>query len=245
MMSYRISGLFFIAFVALNYSAATSEKNIAIQDIEGGAKRIFGERPANPIIIQTNQSKEQKSALGANRIATGEGFEDALALGNSARDAIPPRYADAEKAYKLAAELNPNEPRPYIGMGNILYDQQRYLEAAKMYRQALSLLRASGKAQGPRERGLRMSADELARMQANYHAHLGTCLLSANRVSEAETEFLEAIEYSSKDARWYALLGYAYLLQNRFGEASSEFQTAIRLDPNKSIYREMLKSVTQ
>ena len=246
-MLFRIGGLVFIAFVALSYPAAIRNKNAGLQDIEGGARRIFDERPANPIIIQTTQSNEPRTASSANRTVTNESVEDALALGNSARDANPPRYVDAEKAYRLAARLNPNDARSYIGMGNIMYDQHRYVEAAKMYRQALALLSTSDGGKGRRavERRLRLSTDELTRIQANYHAHLGTCLLLASQISEAETQFLEAIRYSTKDARWYALLGYTYFLQNRLAEASSEFKTAIRLDPNTSIYREMLKSVTR
>lgn len=247
MVIYRIAGLLFIAFIALSGPAAIRNNKAGLQDIEGGARRIFGERPANPIIIQTTQSNESRTASSANTTVNNEGVEDALALGNSARDANPPRYVDAEKAYRLAARLNPKDARSYIGMGNIMYDQHRYVEAAKMYRQALALLSTSDSDKGrrPGERRLRLSTDELARIQANYHAHLGTCLLLANQISEAETEFLEAIRYSTKDARWYALLGYTYFLQNKLAEASSEFKTAIRLDPNSSIYREMLKSVPQ
>jgi Flp pilus assembly protein TadD len=244
MMLLRLSRLVLIAFLVVNYSAATESRNVNLQDIEGGARRIFAERPANPITHQTSQSKEQRSASEADKTVTNEGVEDALALGNSARDANPPRYADAEKAYRLAAKINPSDARSYIGMGNILYDQRHYLDAAKMYRQALSLMSAAGKRQRTGERGLRVDP-ELARRQASYHAQLGTCLLLANRVSEAETEFLEAIRYASKDARLYALLGYSYFLQKRFNEASSEFKTAIRLDPNNPVYGELLKSVTK
>jgi Flp pilus assembly protein TadD len=244
MMLCRLGGLIFIAF-ALSYAAAINNKNAELQDIEGGARRIFSERPANPMIVQTTQSNEHRTASGTNTTVTNDGVEDALALGNSARDAHPPRYDDAEKAYRLAARLNPNDARSYIGMGNIMYDQHRYVEAAKMYRQALSLLSAVSKGRRPGERGLQLNGDELASIRANYHAHLGMCLLQANQMSKAETEFLEAIGYSSKDARWYALLGYTYFLQNRFGEASSEFKTAIQLAPNTPVYREMLKRVTQ
>ena len=247
MMSFRVCTLVLVAFVAVTHSAAMKNNNAALQDIEGGAKRIFGERPANPAILEIRQSSEQRNAKSANRTTTDEAVEDALALGNSARDANPPRYADADKAYRLAARLNPDDARSYIGLGNIMYDQHRYVEAAKMYRRALSLLAASasGKRRRGAERTVQVSADEHARIQANYHAQLGTCLLLANQIPEAEAEFLEAIRHSTKDARWYALLGYSYFLQNRLAEAASEFKTAIRLDPNTLVYREMLRMITQ
>jgi Flp pilus assembly protein TadD len=245
MILFRIGALVFFVFVTLSQSAAVKTGMARLQDIEGGARRIFGERPANPMIIQTTKSND-RSAASAKITETNEGFEDALALGNSARDDHPPRYSDAEKAYRLAAKLKPSDPRSYMGMGNVMYDQRKYVEAAKMYRQALTLLAAGSSAsRNSAERRVGLNADEVATIQASYHAHLGTCLLLAYQIREAETEFLEAIRNNSKDARWYALLGYTYFLQKRFDEAASEFKTAIRLDPNKSTYREMLKSVPQ
>ena len=218
----------------------------AYQDIDGGAKRIFAERPANPVASRTSQAKEQVTEPRISKAATDDAVDDALALGNSARDANPPRYEDAEKAYKLAARLNPHDERPYIGMANIMFDQHRYVEAAKMYRQALSLLAGSIKGNSARtgERVVSLKQDEFARVQARYHAQLGTCLLLNNQLPAAETEFVEAIRNFSKDARSYALLGYTYFLQNRFNEAASEFKTAIRLDPTTSVYRELLDTVS-
>ena len=246
MILFRIGALVFFVFVALSHSAAVKTEKARLQDIEGGARRIFGERPANPMIIQTTKPNDQRSAASAKITETNEGFEDALALGNSARDDHPPRYSDAEKAYRLAAKLKPSDPRSYMGMGNVMYDQHKYVEAAKMYRQALALLAAGNSASRKQvERRVGLKVDEVAHIQASYHAHLGTCLLLAEQIREAEIEFLEAIRNDSKDARWYALLGYTYFLQKRFDEAASEFKTAIRLDPNKSTYREMLKSVPQ
>src|SRR4029079_1263798 len=48
----------------------------------------------------------------------------------------PPRYEDSETAYRLAAKLDDRDPRPYLGLANLWYDQKNYQAAAKMYREA-------------------------------------------------------------------------------------------------------------
>ncbi len=68
-----------------------------------------------------------------------QSVEAALEHGNSARDSKPPDFAEAERAYKLAANLAPEDERPFIGLGNIYYDQKRDEEAITAYRKALEL----------------------------------------------------------------------------------------------------------
>jgi len=65
--------------------------------------------------VQSNQHRNgEQTRLRKPRQATRrpepqkeDMIEDAIALGNSARDSNPPRYEDAERAYKLAAKLEP------------------------------------------------------------------------------------------------------------------------------------------
>src|SRR5215216_6972198 len=94
---------------------------LASQDIVGGAAKIFG-KPRDPEI---RQSAPTRSPL-SKRANLSEAFEDALELGNSARHATPPRFRDAEIAYGIAARINPTDPRPFTGLGNILYDQHQF-----------------------------------------------------------------------------------------------------------------------
>jgi tetratricopeptide (TPR) repeat protein len=65
--------------------------------------------------------------------------EDAIEAGNNARDRKPPDYAEAERAYKIAAQLAPNDERAFTGLGNIHLDQQRVEEAVAAYRKATEL----------------------------------------------------------------------------------------------------------
>src|SRR5262245_15349321 len=79
------------------------------QDISGGAALIF-KRPENPTTRERETgTNKQRSA----RDDTNDKVEDAIALGNAARDRRPPDFDSAEKAYRLAWKLNPNDPRPY------------------------------------------------------------------------------------------------------------------------------------
>ncbi|MCM3870839.1 MAG: tetratricopeptide repeat protein [Pyrinomonadaceae bacterium] len=68
-----------------------------------------------------------------------EDVEDALEAGNTARDQKPPNYAEAERAYNLAAKLEPNDWRAFVGLGNIYLDQGRDEEAIPPYRRAVEL----------------------------------------------------------------------------------------------------------
>ncbi len=65
--------------------------------------------------------------------------EDAIEAGNDARDRKPPNYVEAERAYRLAAKLAPKDERPFIGLGNIYYDQKRDLEGIAAYRKAVEV----------------------------------------------------------------------------------------------------------
>jgi lipoprotein NlpI len=71
--------------------------------------------------------------------AVNEELEEAIAAGNNARDSKPPNFEEAEKAYRLAARIAPQDVRAYEGLGNIFIDQKRYAEAFEAYQQAVKL----------------------------------------------------------------------------------------------------------
>lgn len=68
-----------------------------------------------------------------------EDVEDAIEAGNTARDQKPPNYPEAERAYNLAAKLEPKDWRAFAGLGNIYLDQGRDEEAIAPYRRAVEL----------------------------------------------------------------------------------------------------------
>src|SRR5262245_49592868 len=69
-------------------------------------------------------------------------LEDALSLADDARSAG--RDEAAERGYLLAAKLVPSDPRPYLGLGYVYYNQKRYPEAEKAYARAAALSRGDG-----------------------------------------------------------------------------------------------------
>ncbi|MGB9181743.1 MAG: tetratricopeptide repeat protein, partial [Pyrinomonadaceae bacterium] len=151
-------------------------------------------------------------------------IEDAIALANSARDANPPRYEDAHRAYKLAAKLEPKDPRPYIGLGNILFDQKRYAEAAKAYLKALKLgvpKDVSGAGKPPK--GAQDAGNKAAyRIYPPYiffinsyqggelHAYVGVAFIQNRGWAKAESEFAQAIAQENKKSARFPSLKFPY-----------------------------------
>lgn len=232
---------------------------LASQDSLGGASLIFIAHPNNPPVRpkalrakpqQTSQpTPAPASAADKNSPATTDelsaAVEDALELGNSARDAEPPRYQDAEKAYRLAAKLDDHDPRPYLGLANLWYDQKNYQAAAKMYREATermtpkkpTMLGAfSSKVTGTVGSN-RISLSE----SAEAHQYLGNALLRAGLFAEAETELRLATTESYKNAQSYALLGYSFFQQKKYAEATAALKKALELAPNTEEYKKLLE----
>jgi tetratricopeptide (TPR) repeat protein len=221
------------------------------QDIAGGARLIFG-RPDNPPTHATGksqtgaQSSQQGGASSATTRLTDK-VDDAIALGNAARDREPPDLASAEKAYRLASKLDPRDPRPYVGLGNIYMDQGKYVEAAKSYREAIrvgvpSFRNWSGISS--RKTGMGVSSVD-NRSDARWHAYLATAWLGQQRAREGERELLDAISMEPGQAQWRALLGYSLFLQNRYTDAAAAYAVAVQLNPANDSYKRLLQEASR
>lgn len=176
--------------------------------------------------------------------------EDALALGNSLRNGK--RYADAERAYRLAAKLGPRDPRPHIGLANIYSDQRRFSEATAAYMRALELvkLRPSPTPRF-RPRARQAPAPDIAAvspaagtknhgaLNGEWHAYLGSALLQQGDHGRAAFEFKKAILQDKANAQWHALLGYTLLAQKRFTDAAGPLKLATELDDSNVEYRNL------
>ncbi len=203
------------------------------QDITGGARLIFGP-------TQNPQAKSSKKT--AQTSAQREQVNDALALGNAARDRKPPDFASAEKAYRLAWKLNPFDPRPYVGLGNLYMDQRKYGEAAKAYQDAIhfgAMDRRSGSG-SVATTAARPTTDGLTTI-AQWHAYRGMALLGEQNLRKAERELIDAIAMDPSKAEWRAGLGYCLFMQERFTEAADAYKEAIELQPNNDKYKQLLK----
>lgn len=222
------------------------------QDIAGGAAGIFG-RPDDPEVrrmpsragtSESQRSKDNKAKPSdpTTSNSSADAVEDALELANSARNSNPPRYRDAEIAYRLAAKLRPKDPRPIIGLGNIWYDQKQYAAAAAMYQQALTILSsAPGVGVTGTMRGQDVSLQR-RRNAALLHSYLGTAFVQAENFAAAQTEFDQSIAGDPANARWHALRGYTLMKQGKSVEARKAFQEALRLEPGNADYQKLLES---
>ncbi|MFN2516793.1 MAG: tetratricopeptide repeat protein [Pyrinomonadaceae bacterium] len=257
-----------LTFLSLSTGSASA------QDLPGGASIVFIQHPRNPLVrprrehSNTQRSGQSTPASGrtdgneAARVTREtDAVEDALALGNSARETKPPRYKDSERAYKLAAKLKPKDPRPYIGLANIWYDQKHYEEAAQMYRRAALLSRSNKIVLEPdfnkrsgrgglgsvtttaldSSRPVRPSVTAIAVQTGALHAYLGNALLQRKKFSEAEIELKNATLEDPDNAEWQALLGYSLFKQKRYAEASQALRAAVILAPDDASYKEILK----
>jgi Flp pilus assembly protein TadD len=179
--------------------------------------------------------------LPQSKIELKEETEDALALGNSARDAKPPRYEDAERAYKLAAKLSPKDPRPHIGLGNMYYDQKRYAEAAEHYKEALSLQQQQRKEEAIVGAivGAIIGIGRGMTEDANLHAYTGYSLIRQKKWDEAEVELKKATIVSN--AQFYALLGYAQFEQQKYDKAVFSYAEAVMIEPQNETYKGLLE----
>lgn len=68
-------------------------------------------------------------------------------------------------------------------------------------------------------------------------------LLSANRVTEAET-ILSRVAESERNAEWYFLMGHVMARKNWLGEARKYFEQACKMDPYNAEYRNTLNNLS-
>ena len=244
----------------------------ANKDLMGGADLIF-QRPPNP---PTNKRKKtgstaagaaqgqklapdgaakaevsstEKPAASANPPTAADSsdeVEDALSLGNAARDRQPPDLASAEKAYRLAWKLKPTDPRPFIGLGNVYLDQERYPEAAKAYKEAIRLttpktssVGAIGGLLGKKSGGgaIVSSSRPMSAEVSDWRVFAVAALLRQDKLLVAERELKSEIAADSTNARLRALLAYDLFTQKRYAAASETYKSALALDRNNDSYK--------
>lgn len=261
------------------------------QDLAQGTG-VFIQKPQNP---PARRPRQKRSAVrraraptperdatqvaasedGADAVAgaatTEDVMEDALWLGNEARDSEPPRYAEAERAYRLAAKLAPKDPRPHIGLGNIFWDQKRLDEAAVAYRNAVQLSspydakiaaevrrrereaaaeeRAARRRRSrfPGHRSVKRPSEEekffnaSAMMLGQGQAYLGATLMQKGNYAQAEAALKKATVLNPENPEWWALLGAAQIEQQKYVAARRSLRSALFLEPYEERYAELLK----
>lgn len=193
---------------------------------------------ARPVKIRPDSATEKPDKIN-------ESVEDALELGNAARDRKPPDLESAEMAYRLAWKLNPKEARALIGLGNVYFDQKRYSEAALAYREALKL--------GEQSRGFlafgtkgattstvskaSTSQDESA--SATLNGYLAASLMENGELAGAERHLLKSIQQDPENGEWQGLLGFNLYQQGRFTESLEFLTAAVKLAPENFSYQDI------
>ena len=192
-----------------------------------GSVNIFGVRSENPKVSKGKSNKNKlvskkiKAAKKNNKNDLSEKVDAALSEGNSARDANPPRYEDAERAYQKAITLVPKDSRAYLGLGNIYFDQKRYDEAEKAYRRAIEL----------------NPSDALAHVNLantlNKSALNKSGLNDLGPFKEAANAAQQAVELAPRDYRGHETLGWSKYYLKSYDEAESSFRLATALAPRE------------
>lgn len=245
-LSAAVSLIEGIALLSIVWSLSTltinAHQNPTRPDISGGAALIF-KRPENP---KTGRGEQATSKQKSSNDSLNDQVDDAIALGNAARDRKPPDLESAEKAYRLASKLNPRDPRPYLGLGNLYWDQRRYAEAAKAYRDALryiqrkialfaALFKGSvGAAIGKHE------PTDYESFVTQTQIYLAATLLQDHRFLSAERELRAVLIREQSGGEWNAMLGYSLSSQGRYTEASASYQSAVRAEPSNQTYKDLL-----
>ena len=119
-------------------------------------------------------------------------------------------WADAERHYQRAIELDPNLASAHEG-----YSQ--YLAAMGRMDQALSEI---------------MLAEQLDPLSLVIKIHKGLVLHGAGHYERAIAAYREALELEPKFSGAHALLGWVYKKQKRYDAAINELQEASRQDPS-------------
>ena len=251
---------------------ANAQQTPRNKDLMGGADLIF-QRPPNP---QTKKRKKpeptsagaaqeqklapegaakpeasntEKPAASANPKTSADSsdeVEDALSLGNAARDRKPPDLASAEKAYRLAWKLKPTDPRPFIGLGNVYLDQERFPEAAKAYKEAIRLTTPKASSLGVigllgKKSGgggaLVSSSTAVSAEVSDLRVFAVSALLRQDKLLVAERELKSEIAAEPTNVRLRALLAYDLFTQKRYAAAAETYKSALALDRNNDSYK--------
>ncbi len=132
-------------------------------------------------------------------------LEDALSLADDARQ--NGRDEAAERAYLLATKLVPSDPRAYLGLGHLYYNQKKYPEAERQYARAASLSRGD--------------SEPYARLAFTYS--------EMQRLEEALAAGQRAVNAQPDNYYGYLALGYVQSLRNDYASSEATYRKAVTL----------------
>jgi tetratricopeptide (TPR) repeat protein len=165
------------------------------------------------------------------------------------------KYAEAEKEYREAVRLEPNNAVYHEDLGIALNRQEKYEEAVAQDREAVRLdpskalyhtnlgrdlvnLKKYAEAEAEAREAVRLKPDS-----DDYHDDLSIALYYQNQYTEAVVESREAIRLNPNNAPYYVNLGNSLRMQNKRNEAAEVYKKALQLDPNNKYARSGLEKV--
>jgi tetratricopeptide (TPR) repeat protein len=155
----------------------------------------------------------------------------------------PPKYADAEQAFKDAKSLLPDDPRAFYQLGQLYSAQSRYDEAIAEFAGARKLKSndplihsALGIAyfQKKNYAGAVLALQDAATLGAadvDTYLYLGRAHFNLNVFQEAVIAFKRASELRPADAQLHFEIGEAYFKLNQPTEAFDSYNSAVDADP--------------
>ncbi len=134
-------------------------------------------------------------------------LEDALSLADDARQ--NGRDEAAERGYLLASKLVPSDPRAYLGLGHLYYNQKKYPDAERFYARAAAL----------------------SRSDSEPYARLAFTYTEMQRLSDALSAAQRAVAAQPDNYYGFLALGYVLSLQHSYAGSETAYRKAVTLAP--------------
>jgi tetratricopeptide (TPR) repeat protein len=173
----------------------------------GGSTGAVMKLPAKKVIRTTPATSKPKPGTRTPAVDNSGQLEDALSLADDARQ--NGRNDAAERGYQLAAKLVPGDPRPYLGLGHLYYNQKKFVEAEKSYQRAATL----------------------ARGDSEPYARLAFTYSELQRPDEALVAARRAVTAQPENYYGYLALGYILSLRHTYADAEAAYRKAVTLTP--------------
>jgi Flp pilus assembly protein TadD len=185
----------------------------------GATMKLPGKKPVKPATSGTSTKPRTGGTTRPTAPDNSAQMEDALSLADDARQAG--RDEAAERGYLLASKLMPNDPRPYLGLGHIYYNQKKYADAEKFYARSASL----------------------ARGDSEPYARLAFTYSEMDRLDEALAAGRRAVAAQPENYYGYLALGYVLSLRKSYAESESTYRKAVTLAPQPLVvlHRELAR----
>jgi tetratricopeptide (TPR) repeat protein len=156
-------------------------------------------------------------------------------------------YTAADRWLTKSVELAPDDAHAKYYLGRAKYNQKRFADAARIFKECLGLDPRNAKAAdylGRSYEALGRTDDALAAYRSAValdtgatpgnpepYLDLGTLLVENDRPGDALPHLLQAVGIAPADWRAHRGLGKAYLQLNRLPEAQAELRKAVALAP--------------